>query len=234
MVLSGCHFKTIFKNDMELFEGDGDPSFDEATTFVEQNTSKISDTVLLELYGYFKQATQGPCTQHNRPGMFDFKGRAKYNAWIRVGSHVTKDQAQRLYVDLLTATVPEWKKSKKQAHGPVFSMPMAVDEDNGTDEDFPILIQLVQQGQVDALVAFLEKSPGSINDRDSEGCTALHWAADKGNRDMIRILLECGADVDAVDVDGQRPLEYALAMLRSKEDQAYLESALAYNTSSDA
>ena len=218
---------------METIEDEGGPSFYKATAFVEHNSSKISDTVLLELYGYFKQATLGPCTLQKRPGIFDFRGRAKHDAWVRVGSHVTKDQAQRLYVDLLTETVPEWKKSKKQAHGPVFSMPMAVEgeDSGGIDEEFPMIIQLVQQGDVDALDAFLGKSPESIADRDSEGCTGLHWAAHKGNRDMIRILLDHGADVHAVDVDGQRPLEYALAMPRTGEDQAYLESALAYNNS---
>ena len=211
-----------------MFEEPGDPSFEAATTFVEQHTSKLSDTVLLELYGYFKQATQGPCTQQKRPGIFDFKGRSKYDAWVRVGPDVTKDQAQRLYVNLLTATIPEWKKSTKQAHGPVFSMPMAVEEDNGTEEEFPIIIQLVQRGDIDALVALVEKSPESVSDRDSEGCTALHWAADKGHRDMVEILLRHGADIHAMDVDGQKPLEYALAIPRTGEEQAYIESALAY------
>ena len=78
---------------METIEDEGDPSFYKATAFVEHNSSKISDTVLLELYGYFKQATLGPCTLQKRPGIFDFRGRAKHDAWVRVGSHVTKDQA---------------------------------------------------------------------------------------------------------------------------------------------
>ena len=105
-------------------------SFDAATRFVESNSSRFSDKVLLRLYGYYKQATHGPCTlQQKRPGMFDFKGRAKYDAWARLGADVTISQAQRMYVNLLTESIPDWEQEKaKQAHGPVFSMPMAAEE----------------------------------------------------------------------------------------------------------
>ena len=53
------------------------------------------------------------------------------------------------------------------------------------------------------------------------------------DKKSVQILLEHGADVHAVDVDGQRPLEYALAMPRTGEEQAYIESALAYNIRPD-
>lgn len=36
---------------------------------------------LLELYALYKQATAGDATGE-RPGMLDFKGRAKYDAWV--------------------------------------------------------------------------------------------------------------------------------------------------------
>ena len=36
--------------------------------------------VLLELYGLFKQANNGDAVG-SRPGMFDMRGRAKYDAW---------------------------------------------------------------------------------------------------------------------------------------------------------
>lgn len=54
---------------------------------------------LLELYALFKQATVGDVTGE-RPGMLDFKGRAKYDAWAakKGGS---KDSAMQSYVSLV-------------------------------------------------------------------------------------------------------------------------------------
>lgn len=58
-----------------------------------------SNDVLLELYGLFKQATQGDVSG-DQPGMFDFKGVAKYDAWEgRRGT--TRDEAKQVYIDLV-------------------------------------------------------------------------------------------------------------------------------------
>ena len=55
---------------------------------------------LLELYALYKQGSSGD-VQGSRPGMLDFKGRAKYDAWA--GKRGTaKDAAQRAYVELVT------------------------------------------------------------------------------------------------------------------------------------
>jgi acyl-CoA-binding protein len=55
-----------------------------------------ANQVLLELYGLFKQATAGDVTGA-RPGVMDFKGRAKYDAWAsRKG--MSRDDAMRGYI----------------------------------------------------------------------------------------------------------------------------------------
>ncbi|HEX2731527.1 MAG TPA: acyl-CoA-binding protein [Polyangiaceae bacterium] len=55
---------------------------------------------LLALYSLFKQATVGD-VQGERPGMLDFKGRAKYDAWA--GRRGTSVEASReAYVALVT------------------------------------------------------------------------------------------------------------------------------------
>jgi acyl-CoA-binding protein len=61
--------------------------------------SRPDDDSLLELYSYFKQATEGDVADA-RPGAFDFVGRAKYDAWAaRKG--VRKDAAMRAYIKLV-------------------------------------------------------------------------------------------------------------------------------------
>jgi len=55
--------------------------------------------VLLDLYGLFKQASAGDVSGE-KPGMFDFKGAAKYDAWeSRRG--MSKDDAMQAYIDLV-------------------------------------------------------------------------------------------------------------------------------------
>ena len=49
----------------------------------------------LELYGLYKQATVGDATG-SRPGMFDVKGRAKWDAWSK-RKGMTKDAARAAY-----------------------------------------------------------------------------------------------------------------------------------------
>ena len=54
---------------------------------------------LLELYALFKQGTLGDATGE-RPGMLDFKGRAKFDAWTGKRG-TTKDAAMQSYVTLV-------------------------------------------------------------------------------------------------------------------------------------
>lgn len=58
------------------------------------------DEVLLQLYGLYKQATLGDVAG-DEPGMFDFVGRAKYDAWAERRG-MSKDQAMQDYAALVT------------------------------------------------------------------------------------------------------------------------------------
>ncbi|HLA77614.1 MAG TPA: acyl-CoA-binding protein [Vicinamibacteria bacterium] len=66
---------------------------------VQKLATRPSNEQLLELYALYKQATAGDAAG-SRPGMFDVKGRAKFDAWVaRKG--LTKDQAMKAYVALV-------------------------------------------------------------------------------------------------------------------------------------
>ena len=72
----------------------------EAAVANSKNLSERPDNMtLLKLYALYKQATAGDATGE-RPGMLDFKGRAKYDAWAgkRGG---TKDASMQSYVALV-------------------------------------------------------------------------------------------------------------------------------------
>lgn len=54
--------------------------FDKAAEDVKRLKSTPADDELLELYALYKQATVGDVNT-DRPGMLDFKGKAKWDAW---------------------------------------------------------------------------------------------------------------------------------------------------------
>ncbi|ELR67669.1 Acyl-CoA-binding protein [Photobacterium marinum] len=55
-------------------------TFEQAQVDVKKLTQRPSNDELLALYSLYKQATEGD-VHGKRPGMFDFKGAAKYEAW---------------------------------------------------------------------------------------------------------------------------------------------------------
>jgi acyl-CoA-binding protein len=73
--------------------------FESAVANSTQLKVKPDDDTLLELYSYFKQATEGD-VGGERPGPFDFKARAKYDAWAaRKGMNA--EIAMRGYIKLV-------------------------------------------------------------------------------------------------------------------------------------
>ncbi len=68
----------------------------------QQRSKKLdhqSNNNLLDLYSLYKQATEGDI-KGNRPGMFDLKGAAKYDAWnLRQG--MLKEEAMESYIELV-------------------------------------------------------------------------------------------------------------------------------------
>ncbi len=70
-------------------------------------TKRPSNEELLDLYALFKQASEGDVTG-DRPGGFDFKGIAKYDAWAeRKGK--SKEDAMKEYITLMDRLYAEYK-----------------------------------------------------------------------------------------------------------------------------
>ena len=77
--------------------------FEDAQKRVKQLKESPSNEDLLQLYALYKQATVGDVSG-SRPGMMDFKGRAKFDAWTtQKGS--TQQKAMDAYVALVDRLV---------------------------------------------------------------------------------------------------------------------------------
>ena len=73
--------------------------FQAAQSDVQKLSERPDNDTLLELYSYYKQATEGDVTG-DKPGPFDFKARAKYEAWeARKG--MKRDVAMQAYIRLV-------------------------------------------------------------------------------------------------------------------------------------
>ncbi|PZR33561.1 MAG: acyl-CoA-binding protein [Azospira oryzae] len=73
--------------------------FQNAVSASQQLTKRPSNEELLDLYALFKQASEGDVSG-DRPGGFDFKAIAKYDAW-KDKKGLSKDEAMHNYVALV-------------------------------------------------------------------------------------------------------------------------------------
>jgi acyl-CoA-binding protein len=80
--------------------------FDQAVARSKELPKRPSNEELLQLYGLFKQATEGDVTG-DRPGGFDFKGIAKYDAWAELKGK-SSDDSKKQYISLVAKLHQEY------------------------------------------------------------------------------------------------------------------------------
>jgi len=74
-------------------------AFEQAAADVKNVKTRPSDEEMLKVYGLYKQATEGDCTT-TRPGMFDLKGKYKWDAWDALKGK-DKETAEAEYITLV-------------------------------------------------------------------------------------------------------------------------------------
>jgi len=73
--------------------------FEKAGEDAKQLSDRPSNNTLLKLYSLFKQGSDRDVTG-KRPGMTNFKGRAKYDAWSKLQG-TSQEAAKQEYIDLV-------------------------------------------------------------------------------------------------------------------------------------
>ena len=74
--------------------------FERAAERSKQFTKRPTNEELLQLYALYKQASEGDASGE-RPGGFDFKAIAKFDAWASKKG-TTKEQAMQDYVNMVS------------------------------------------------------------------------------------------------------------------------------------
>jgi hypothetical protein len=75
------------------------------------------------------------------------------------------------------------------------------------------IFSAIAAGDLDVIRAWIEQQPEGLDQRlpaRYQGQTPLHFAISRNRPDILDLLIEVGADVDAPDANGQTALEYAL------------------------
>eukprot|EP00756_Hemistasia_phaeocysticola_P008879 Hpha_TRINITY_DN14761_c0_g1::TRINITY_DN14761_c0_g1_i2::g.102801::m.102801 len=87
--------------------------FSQAVERSKHMQSKPSQDDQLKLYALFKQAKDGAC-KTNRPGVFDIVGRAKWDAWAKLGD-MSREDAERTYISLVDSLgAPPYSEISKE------------------------------------------------------------------------------------------------------------------------
>ena len=184
----------------------------------------------LYFYARYKQATCGNCTS-KRPGLLEFEGRKKWEAWTSV-ANLTTEEAQKDYIDKFNHLFGinynfGDEKSKNEMKIEIKIEPTKNDDDFGmTVNSKPAVIPdfttklssssdsvdlwccLAQEDNHMGMAVLLETNSSLLNSVDDEGMSALHWAVDRNSMNVLKFLFE---HLDELEINKQNKcLETAL------------------------
>ncbi|ETW27068.1 hypothetical protein PFFCH_05509, partial [Plasmodium falciparum FCH/4] len=85
-----------------------------------------------------------------------------------------------------------------------------LENDNNDDNNIcDILCQHVVMGDLASIKKNLKHNPSLINKKNSSGLTPLHYACDRGYIDIVKYLVNQGANINVEDSYGDTPLHMA-------------------------
>ncbi|XP_074859382.1 acyl-CoA-binding domain-containing protein 6 isoform X2 [Carettochelys insculpta] len=156
---------------------------------------------LLYLYARYKQVKFGNCNTP-KPSFFDFEGRQKWEAWKALGNS-SPHQAMQEYIATVKKLDPGWnpqipekkgKEGKSGFGGPVVSS--LYQEETIREEDKNIF-DYCRENNIDHVTKAIQSKKVDVNVRDEEGRALLHWASDRGHKELVSVLLQHAADVNS-------------------------------------
>ncbi|KAF7667818.1 hypothetical protein LDENG_00042950 [Lucifuga dentata] len=200
---------------------DGDEleqEFESAAGRVRGLIQTASRDQMLYLYARYKQVKAGKCNIP-KPGFFDFEGQRKWQAWKQLGD-MEAAQAMREYVSCVNVLDPEGSNKVKRTterqgaeKRTVFggaAVSSLYQEEMIREEDKNIF-DYCRENNIDHISKAISSQTVDVNAKDEEGRALLHWACDRGHKELVSVLLHNKADINSQDNEGQTALHYASA-----------------------
>lgn len=186
--------------------------FTKAANHLPSLLPNVDNQSLTALYGYYKQATEGPC-KTSKPSWYDMKGKTKWEAWSKLGD-MSQMQARLSYIDIIKNLDENFINStgtKKEFWVSVSTLQHTNDQPNESERS---LVDYVKEGNYNLVSISLRtydqnKLKSLLNELDPDGLGLVHWASDRGSEEILQLLIDEGADVNLPDSDMQTPLHYA-------------------------
>ncbi|KAF5273684.1 hypothetical protein FQA39_LY07374 [Lamprigera yunnana] len=197
-------------DDLDELETEADELSEEflkAAEHLKGLVSQLNEQILLNLYSYYKQGTEGPCNIP-RPSWYNIKSKAKWDAWEKLGNMDPKD-AKRSYIQLIKNLDSDFGNSENKEKW--VSVSTLQHNDNILSESEKSIFDYVKEGNYAKVICILKSNNfyNSLNDLDEDGIGLIHWAADRGHSDIMEALILHGANVNLRDAEMQTPLHYA-------------------------
>ena len=86
------------------------------------------------------------------------------------------------------------------------------------------LIDAITKGDLQQVISILDNNYNLVNQRDDSGATPLHYATVNGHQQIVRLLVERGAEINAPDSKfGATPTGWAIEYLRELNGHLAIE-----------
>ncbi len=72
------------------------------------------------------------------------------------------------------------------------------------------IVEAAKNGDLQTVKAILTQEPSKLNAADQDNYTALHWACMRAHWDLVKYLIEKGANLNMIGGDGGSPLNWAV------------------------
>ncbi|XP_064789038.1 acyl-CoA-binding domain-containing protein 6-like, partial [Oncorhynchus masou masou] len=156
---------------------------------------------LLYLYARYKQVKVGKCNTA-KPGFFDFEGQRKLTAWKQL-EDMSAEQAMQEYVSCVTSQDSDSSQKVKRPHKSNNKSHFIWEEDRN-------IFDYCRENNIEHIPTAISAKEVDVNAKD-EGRNLLHWACDRGHKDLVSVLLQNSAGINSQDDEGQTALHYASA-----------------------